>query len=329
MNLQTPVPNPTNLPEITHQDYLLLSGSCFAENMGRYFAEYKFPAKSNLTGIAYNPLSLFRLIDYSLEHMQPPADEFTERDERFFHFDFHSSLASGSMERSKELIQKALKQQLKWLQKSKVIFLSLGTAWVYEQKETGQLVNNCHKQPAKLFTRRLLTVDEMKDAWKGTWNSLKKINDEVKVIFTISPVRHIKDGFRENQLSKGLLHQFVDQLLKEYPEDCFYYPAYEIMLDELRDYRFYDKDFLHPNQLATDFIWEKLSESIFSAHSRELNKAIRQLRSNIAHRAFDPGSESYQQHLRQTMDKAIAMQKQHEINLSKELQKIKRRMKLA
>ena len=176
--------------------------------------------------------------------------------------------------------------------------LTFGTAWVYEQKHTGRIVGNCHKQPDKLFTRRLLSVEEIVVEYFDLLKMLQELNPNLKVLFTVSPIRHAKDGMHGNQISKSTLLLAIDTLQHHYPM-CHYFPSYEIVLDELRDYRFYADDMLHPSPLAIRYLWERFSETFFSSETKQVIVAVQDIRRDLAHKPFHPESEAYQRFLGQ------------------------------
>ncbi|MBP1638032.1 MAG: hypothetical protein H6Q18_821, partial [Bacteroidetes bacterium] len=214
----------------------------------------------------------------------------------------HSSLFSDTTAENAVLnINERLIFSRQFFKQAKVLMITFGTAWVFEDTETGKVVSNCHKLPANRFSRYRLDVKQIVDEYIPLFISLKAINPELKIILTISPIRHWKDGVHENTLSKSTLHLAVDTLEKELP-DVHYFPAYEIMMDELRDYRFYASDMLHPSDVAVDYIWQRFSETYFSANTRNLKIELEQLRADLNHRSLHPETKEYQQFI-QNMEK--------------------------
>ncbi len=179
------------------------------------------------------------------------------------------------------------------------LLLTWGTTFVYQQRETGRIVSNCHKQPEKLFTRRMLTVDEIVDEYTRFLKELRNQNSTLKVLFTVSPIRHIRDGMHANQLSKATLLLAIEQLQSIFPTTIFYFPSYEIMLDELRDYRFYADDMLHPSPLAVNYLWERFSDVFFSDETKTIMDECESIRKALAHRPFHPDSEEHKRFLGQ------------------------------
>ena len=177
--------------------------------------------------------------------------------------------------------------------------LTFGTAYVYEQKETGKVVSNCHKLPENKFNRRLLSVEEIVEDYTALITEMAARNPELKWLFTVSPIRHIRDGMHANQLSKSTLLLAIDRLQQLFPERVFYFPSYEIILDELRDYRFYADDMLHPSPLAIRYLWERFSETFFSSETKQVIVAVQDIHRDLAHKPFHPESEAYQRFLGQ------------------------------
>lgn len=177
--------------------------------------------------------------------------------------------------------------------------LTFGTAYVYEQKETGKVVSNCHKLPENKFNRRLLSVEEIVEDYTALITEMAARNPDLKWLFTVSPIRHIRDGMHANQLSKSTLLLAIDRLQQLFPERVFYFPSYEIILDELRDYRFYADDMLHPSPLAIRYLWERFSETFFSPETKQVIVAVQDIRRDLAHKPFHPESEAYQRFLGQ------------------------------
>lgn len=228
---------------IGRDDRLLLLGSCFSDNIGEKLADGGFLCRVNPLGTLYNPAS----IASAITEMLKPSDE---RNKEFFRW-LHS----------KADLDAAITEDYD------IAIITFGTAWVYRLKESGMIVANCKKQPDCLFQRERLSIEDIVDVWKGIiggWKSKK-----TRFLFTVSPIRHKKDGFHENQLSKSTLLMAVDELCRLFPERCTYFPAYEIMMDELRDYRFYAADMVHPSSVAVDYIWERFQDMFFTPETRQ------------------------------------------------------------
>ncbi len=299
MDLQTVVELPKALPPMAHGRKMLLMGSCFAENMGRLMAESKFDIDVNPFGILYNPLSIAAaLTDIVSGRRYVEGDLFFYRDlwhSPMHHGDFSAPLPAEALERINGRIGQAhsVLPRLDWL------MITFGTAYVYERRETGRVVANCHKLPDSCFLRRLLSPDEAVEVYASLLPTLFALAPDLKVLFTVSPVRHIRDGLHANQVSKATLLLAVDRLQRLFPERTFYFPSYEIQLDELRDYRFYADDMLHPSPLAVRYLWERFSDTFFSDETRAVVAEVGEITRGLAHRPFHPESEAYQRFLGQ------------------------------
>lgn len=301
------------------EDKFFSIGSCFAESMGQRMKDSKFDILINPFGTIFHPLAISQLLQASLEKTNVPEDLYLERDDMHFHYWAHSKIMGKSKVevRGKLLGELALCRE--YLIKSNVLILTLGTAWVYELKSTSDLVANCHKKQGNIFQKRLTPLEEMKKSLVNTIQLLKKENPQIHVVLTVSPVRHIKDGISENQLSKSLLRVLCDELSREF-ENVGYFPAYEIMIDELRDYRFYKPDMIHPTQQAEEYIWEKWIQTHFSQETIQLLNEIKQLKLDLAHRPLSPASNSHQKFLNSLKQKLERMSPR--IDFTKELEEV-------
>lgn len=296
--------------KITHEDNILTLGSCFSENVGNKLKDFCFPVEANPFGVLYNPVSVQNAVYFLLS-----SKKFEEQDlfynHSLWHSFFHSSLFSGvSKEESLAKINSRLSSASTFFYNTKFLFITFGTAWVYEHIQSGQIVANCHKLPSKEFTRYRLSVEDIVLSYTEL---IWKINDLIPnthIIFTISPIRHWKDGAHENNISKGILHLAIDALQQQF-ENVSYFPAYEILLDELRDYRYYAEDMLHPSEVAVNYIWSRFSEIYFSKETLNLNKEVHQLRSDLAHRPFHIHSEEYENFLVKTNEKKESLMKKY------------------
>ncbi|MDR2119133.1 MAG: GSCFA domain-containing protein [Tannerellaceae bacterium] len=288
----------------SHRDEVLLLGSCFAEETGRLLGEDKFSVDVNPFGTLYNPasisLSLRRLL-----HPEPfDASEVFLRDGLYHSFAHHSRFSSPSQEEALGVMNRRLRDSSARLARVSRLIVTFGTASVYRLRGDGRIVANCHKLPERLFERERLTVEDVVNDWDGLLQALWERYPELRVLFTVSPVRHWKDGAQGNQLGKATLLLAVDGLQRRYPERTAYFPAYEIMMDELRDYRFYADDMLHPSSLAAGYICERFYGCFLSGESRTLLREWQAIRKAIGHRPFQPASESYRQFILQTLLKA-------------------------
>jgi len=279
---------------ISYKDKLMIVGSCFSENIGERFQQLKFQVDLNPFGIVYNPLSVAKSLRRLLVEKPYTKEDLFEHQGIWGSFDHHSRFSATSAEETLEKINTRLERSRIFLKDTAYLFITLGTAWIYELKATGMIVSNCHKFPESDFRRFRLTAGEIVDVYRDLLPALWAFNPNLNIVFTVSPVRHSKDGATGNQLSKSVLLLAVDRLITGFGnEHCAYFPAYEIMMDELRDYRFYATDLLHPNQVAIDHIWDKFSRSMIAEDSLLLSKSIMKIVKAKEHRPFNPDVDAY------------------------------------
>ncbi len=257
-------------PSAIKMDYtskIMMIGSCFAENIGEKLTYYHFPSMINPMGILFQPTALEKWIVRVVQLKNYQETDFFKTHENIWQcYDLHSKNGHENLEEALNLANQKLQKAHGFLLNATHICITFGTAWVYELKESKLLVANCHKMPASLFEKKLLGVEEIQTSISKMIQLIHQINPKASIVFTISPVRHLKDGFVENQLSKSHLFVAINHLLQVTPlgVEGAYFPSYEIMMDDLRDYRFYGADMIHPNQVAIDYIWEKFCEVYFS-----------------------------------------------------------------
>lgn len=298
MEFRTKVELPIGQCTIDHSSRLMLWGSCFAESIGKYLCDNKFTCDTNPFGVLYNPLSISKAINLL-------TDKDTYSDLRFgngkwYSLMHHSTFSSAEKEECLARINKRFKAGKENLRNANWLILTWGTAWVYEWKETGEIVGNCHKLPDKLFQRRLLDVTEIVENYRQLFSKVRQQNPQIHVLFTVSPIRHAKDGFHGNQVSKSILLLAIEKLCTEY-SFCHYFPSYEIMIDELRDYRFYADDMLHPSDLAVSYIWECFCQCCFGKETLSLMKEWNEIKKGLEHKPFHPESETYRRFLSQIL----------------------------
>ena len=295
--------NPAASPyQITLSHRLFCVGSCFAQRMGQRWSDHKFTTLINPFGTLYNPVSVFRLIGHALNGGLPDSSAYVEREGAYFHYDFHSEIYASRQEDLQQTIQDTLSQTQAFLSTADWIIITLGSAFAYERLETGQVVANCHKQPGNLFRKRLLTLAEMEASFRALQTALDAINPKIHYLFTVSPVRHLRDTLEQNSVSKATLRLAVYQWCQQHPERLHYFPSYEIMLDELRDYRYYTADMLHPSPVAEDYIWNQLTRTYLDKEAQDFLAQWTKIRAALHHRPFRPASPAHQQFLRNTLD---------------------------
>ncbi len=316
MQLQTTVQLPTYPFEINHQHKITCIGSCFADNMGQKFRDNKFDTLINPFGVLYNPLSVFNCID-NLTRQDYDEDQLIYHDGLWHSFSHHGRFSNKNKETLLQEINDTLIEGHQHLKESDYLFITLGTAQIFEYHD--KVVSNCHKIPASQFKRRRLTVEEIVKKTRPIISQLKTINPALTIIFTVSPVRYIKDGLNENSLSKATLHLATEEITR-HTDNAYYLPAYEIINDELRDYRYFAEDMTHPSPLAIEYLWDKLSKQLFTPATQNINKQVLKLVQASQHRPFNINPEAHKKFLSNMLKKASDLQKQHpELNLEKEI----------
>ena len=310
MDFTTKIPVSKSSNPIDYDSRILSLGSCFVENMGEKFSYFKFQNVVNPFGIIFNPVSIKNLVS-RVVHKQ----KFTEED-IFFHndlwhcFEVHSKLSNPNKEAFLNSLNQLLESTNNQITKSTHIIITYGTSWVYRNKSSKNIVANCHKVPQSQFSKEILSVATIEKAIQDTINLIQKVNPNCCFIFTISPVRHIKDGFVENQRSKSHLITALQTSLDFQLSTFDYFPSYEIMMDELRDYRFYAEDMLHPSQTAIDYIWVRFFENYISEENYTVMQEVCDIQKALHHRSFNPNSESHQKFLDNLNQKIDKLQQQ-------------------
>ena len=312
MNFRTQITNSKTLNQIDYNSSILLLGSCFTENIGTKFSYFKFGANINSFGILFHPKAIEKLITNSINLKKYTDDDVFFHNERWHCFDVHSDLSNPSKEQLLENLNSAIQSTNKQLNSSTHLIITLGTSWVYRQIETDTVVANCHKIPQKKFLKELLSVDEITASLENIIALIKSINPKIQFVFTVSPVRHLKDGFVENSLSKSHLISAIHQIV-EPRNRTHYFPSYEIIMDDLRDYRFYKSDMIHPNKTAIEYIWEQFKNTWIFESSFELMNQVDTIQKGLAHRPFNETSEKHQQFLENLQLKIDALKTQHNI----------------
>ena len=310
MNFTTKVPVAAYEYPIDYNSKILSLGSCFAENMGEKFDYFKFQITTNPFGIIFNPVSIEKLVESIVNQRL-----FTEAD-IFFHndlwhcYDVHSELSHPDREAFLVNLNSLLESTHHQITESTHVIITYGTSWVYRHNLTNEIVANCHKVPQKEFAKEILSPEIIQKSIQNTISLIQKVNPDCRFIFTVSPVRHIKDGFPENQRSKAHLITAIHNLLAEVTlslSKC-YFPSYEIMMDELRDYRFYAEDMLHPSQAAIDYIWIRFFENYVDSKYFDTMQEVCNIQKGLAHRPFNPNTSAHQQFLTSLNQKIIKLQ---------------------
>ena len=292
MKLTTPIKLSRQNPPINYSSKVLLLGSCFAQNMGAKLEYYKFQQCTNPFGILFHPVAIEKLITRAVNQTWFTSKDVFLQNEQWHCFLAHSKLSNTSEEDLISALNSALeKLRFSLLEASHVVF-TFGTAWVYRHLEKDTIVANCHKVPQKKFVKQLLSPDDVSDVLLGIETKLRTINPTCSIINTVSPVRHIKDGLLANSRSKAHLIAGVQEIVS--PEKLnYYFPSYEIMMDELRDYRYYKEDLIHPNQTAIAIIWEKFLSSWVASETFEIQKKIAVIQNGLLHIPFNEHSKAH------------------------------------
>ena len=271
-----------------YQKQNLFVGSCFTEHIGRKMETLKYPADINPFGILYNPISISKGLRILLEEKTFTKNDLFLYNGLWHSFYHHSKFSSPEAEKTLENINARLKISTQNLKNAKFLFLTFGTSLVYEHKTSGKIVSNCHKIPEKEFRRFRLTLSEITDEYSRLLKEIWRVNPDVRVILTVSPIRHIKDGAIENQRSKAILLLATETVINEFGTGhCNYFPAYEIMMDELRDYRYYEEDMIHLSTSAINHIWYTFEKALIDEESREISKNIKKITNALNHKPFN------------------------------------------
>ena len=311
MNLQTHIPFSRNTSNaIDYNSRVILLGSCFSDNIGQKLSYHKFQSVLNPFGILFHPKAIESVIHNAITNKEYTGEDLFFFNERWQSFTAHSKLSFSSKEETLNQLNKASALLNTALKNSTHIIITLGTSWVYRFLKTSQIVANCHKVPQHKFKKELLPVAEINKSLSSIISQIREVNPSINFIFTVSPVRHLKDGFIENQQSKSHLISALHQIIPKH-KNSFYFPSYEIMMDELRDYRFYKEDMIHPNHIAINYIWKKFYENWLSDEALELKKEVIKIQRGLEHKPFNPNSKEHQQFLASLQKKISTLKKKY------------------
>lgn len=310
MEFTTKVDIPHSPMTISHHDRVMMMGSCFAENVGEKLIRAKFQINLNPFGILYNPLSISQSLNRLIENRPFAEDELVEDNGLYHSFWHHSRFSSDDKEDALRKINEAFAEAHNCLKQTNILLVTFGTAYVYRLCANKMVVGNCHKFPAADFERFRLSVSDIVSEWNPLLGKLKAINPNIKILFTVSPIRHFKDGAHDNQLSKATLLLAAEELKKQH-ETIAYFPSYEIMMDELRDYRFYAEDMVHPSDVAVQYIYERFAETYFSSDTMKVIKEWDKIAAAIAHRPFDEKGADYKHFLSLTLNKVALFKEKY------------------
>ncbi len=311
MNFTTKIPITQNANPIDYNSKIVSFGSCFAENMGDKLLYYKFQTQVNPFGIIFNPFSIEKLIERVVLQRYFTKDDIFFFNERWHCYEVHSELSDADAEVFLSKLNQILSDTQKQLQQATHIIITYGTSWVYRHIETNAIVANCHKVPQKQFSKELLSIDSIQKSIQNTVSLIATLNPKCNFIFTVSPVRHLKDGFVENQVSKAHLIAAIYATTNTKQQTLNYFPSYEIMMDELRDYRFYADDMMHPSPMAIDYIWERFAATQIDASAITTMELVQTIQKGLAHRPFNPNSESHQKFEANLKEKIATLEAQY------------------
>ncbi len=302
IKLKTIVEIPKFENKISHANKIMFIGSCFTENIGNKLLESLFKADVNPFGVLYNPISIKKSLEILIENKKFNENDLKFHNNLWFSYFHHSKFSHKDKNICLQNINNQLELSAEFIKEAKFLFITFGTAWVYKLAETKQTVSNCHKLPAPKFTRELLSTETIIKSYKTLISLLKEINPDLKIIFTLSPVRHLKDGAIENQRSKSILHLSISQLTEQF-DNCYYFPSYEIVMDELRDYRFYMSDMVHINDIGIEYIWRKFEVTFFTNKTLQKIKEAQKLVKNLNHKPKNPDTDEYKTFKQQNLEK--------------------------
>jgi GSCFA family len=307
LKLQTRIQLSPEKNQIDYESKILLLGSCFSENIGGKLEYFKFQNLQNPFGIIFNPVSILGLVERAVRNEYFTEADIFQKEENWYSFEVHSSIWAESEATFIAKLNSILQQFREYLTVATHIVLTYGTAWVYRNNTSGLLVANCHKVVQKYFSKEMLSVKTISASLENTIALIKKENPSVTIITTVSPVRHSKNGIVENSRSKAHLITALHQVVGT-KEGLYYFPSFELMMDELRDYRFYEQDMLHPNETAIQIIWEKFRGTWVVSETETLQKEIDTIQKGLQHRPFNPESASHKAFKENLQKKITALQ---------------------
>jgi hypothetical protein len=302
---------------ISHRDSLISIGSCFSENIGKKFKAYKFKIEVNPFGQQYNPYSVSVAIERLLSGKVYAKDELVFQDELYHSFDHHGSFSRASEEEALLVINSNLVRASQALKKARVLFLTFGTSHVFSLKDGGKIVSNCHKISGSKFEQRLMDPTEIVRVLEQALAKLRAVNPDVKIILTVSPVRYFAFGHYENSVSKAHLFTAIYELQKRHSE-YYYFPAYELVMDDLRDYRFFAEDMLHPNYQASNYVWESLCNIMLDKTTQQAMHEMDAILMAVKHRPRNPHSEAHKKFVLSILDKIKRLQAAGDFDFSQE-----------
>jgi len=307
MKFRTEIAIPSYPFQIDYSNRIFGLGSCFVDHMKEKFDYYQFQSQINPFGVIFNPVSIKNTLETIVEKRYFTKDDLFYHQDTWKSYQLHSVFNCTDAPKLLNQVNEKIQTTHRFLAQSDVLLITLGTAWVYRLKSTGEIVSNCHKVPQKEFAKELLPATEIISILKEIISLVNKPSKNIKILFTVSPVRHLKDGFVENQVSKSRLLDAVYQVADG--QKAFYFPSYEIMMDDLRDYRFYEPDMIHPNKTAVEYIWLQLQQATMDNKTRQTMQQVEKIRKALQHKPFNPASEEHQAFIEKINRQIQALQK--------------------
>ncbi len=316
MKFRTEIEINTSFPKIDYNSKIMLFGSCFAESIGERFINSGFNVNLNPFGVIYNPSSIKENIKLLINEKYLTNNNLQFSNNQWYSYNHHSKFSNIDKDICLNSINSSIKFSAEYIKNTDYIFFTFGTSWVYKLIDEDKIVVNCHKQPAKIFERYRLSINEIVESYKSLIAEIKAINKNVKLVFTVSPIRHWKDGANGNQLSKSILLLAIDEIINN-TNNTFYFPSYEIVNDELRDYRFYTDDMIHISTIGVDYIWSKFKNSFFSDKTQNLIVQVSKLHKALNHRTVNSNTEEYKMLIEKSLLKIESIERQNNISLIK------------
>ncbi len=310
MKFHLTFPIPAFEHKIKYAHKLLFVGSCFAENIGKTMQHYKFNVKINPNGVLFNPSSIAVSIRSSIENKTIQENKLFFANECWNSWEHHSRFSNTDKQACLTTINNSISSAHDFIKQTEWLFITFGTAFVYKRNSTGELIGNCHKMSQKEFTKQLLSTSEIVTDYKLLIQQLKALNNKLKIIFTVSPVRYIGDGIIENNLSKSHLIAAAHEIIQQ-NDNSSYFPAYELLMDDLRDYRFYKSDLIHPNEQAITYIFKKLMDTAFEEDTKQLFEKIKEIITAGMHRPFNSNTEGFRKFKAAYIERCNQLQKQY------------------
>ncbi|NQW36681.1 MAG: GSCFA domain-containing protein [Flavobacteriales bacterium] len=290
--------------QIDYNSKVLLIGSCFTEHISKKLDYFKFDTLTNPFGIVFNSSAIKTAVNHCVQNKVYAKADLNNHNDLWFSFNHHSQFSNPDLETSLMDINSKITEAHKFIKEASHIVITLGTAWVYTEKESGKIVANCHKIPQRNFTKSLQSIPQITSDLDNISKEIESVNPHAKLLFTVSPVRHLRNGFAENMLAKAHLIAAVHHYISN-NDNSYYVPAYEIMMDDLRDYRFYEADMIHPNSTAVNYIWDYFKSSWISDKANTTMTKIDSIQKDLQHRPFNINTDAYKI-FKQNLDKKIA-----------------------